>query len=106
VNVPPPMDRAPGEEESALAVWSPHASPEPVRLERKPPAPSQPPALAYAARGGKLRPGDPPLNVNRAGYEELQKLPGIGKVLAGNILEERRRRPFASVEDLLRVKGI
>ncbi len=44
-----------------------------------------------------------PLNVNRASRKELIKLPGIGPVLARRIEDAR---PFSSVEDLTRVKGI
>jgi competence protein ComEA len=46
------------------------------------------------------------IDINRAGLTELQQLPGIGPVLAARILEERHKRPFASVEELRRVKGI
>lgn len=45
--------------------------------------------------------------VNRAGPEELQRLPGIGPVLAERIVAYRRRNgPFQAVEDLLGVSGI
>lgn len=47
-----------------------------------------------------------PLNVNSCSYEELLKLPGIGPKKARAIMEERERRPFRSVHDLKRVKGI
>lgn len=47
-----------------------------------------------------------PVNVNSCSYEELLKLPGIGPKKAKAILEERVRRPFRSVHDLKRVKGI
>jgi competence protein ComEA len=52
---------------------------------------------------------DPPrlLDVNRAGVEELQALPGIGPALARRIVESRAREgPFKGPEELLRVKGI
>jgi competence protein ComEA len=68
------------------------------RLERKPPA--QPPPT------GKLAEGDPPIDVNAASAEELQRLPGIGPTLAARIVAERAKRPFAAVEDLRRVSGI
>lgn len=44
-----------------------------------------------------------PLNINMASLDELKLLPGIGPVLAGRILEGR---PYHSLDDLLRVKGI
>jgi competence protein ComEA len=46
------------------------------------------------------------INVNRAGLSELQKLPGIGAKLSQRIVDERGKRPFASVNELRRVSGI
>jgi competence protein ComEA len=47
------------------------------------------------------------VDLNRAGPEELESLPRIGPTLAGRIIEDRERRgPFASVEELARVRGI
>ena len=47
------------------------------------------------------------VDVNRATQEELQKLPGIGPVLAGEIIAEREKNgAFYYPEDLLNVKGI
>jgi competence protein ComEA len=47
------------------------------------------------------------LDLNRAGIEELQVLPGIGPALAERILESRSREGrFQVPEDLLRVRGI
>lgn len=47
------------------------------------------------------------LDVNRATAEELQRLPGIGPVLAQAVIAERATRGrFRSVEDLKRVRGI
>jgi competence ComEA-like helix-hairpin-helix protein len=48
----------------------------------------------------------PPLNINTASAEDLQKLKRIGPKLAQRIIEERQLRPFTSVEDLQRVHGI
>lgn len=47
-----------------------------------------------------------PVNPNMATAEELAALPGIGPVLAGRIVEARQQRPFDSVDDLRRVKGV
>ncbi len=43
---------------------------------------------------------------NRASALTLEALPGIGPVRAQAILSERARRPFASVAELTRVRGI
>jgi competence protein ComEA len=52
---------------------------------------------------GKLKPGDPPIDINTASEPELQRLPGIGPAMAKRIMEAR---PFTSVDDLDRVRGI
>lgn len=79
----------------------PAAEPTVERLERKPVAPSTPPT-----RSGKLRAGDPPLDVNSATASDLQRLPGIGPVMARKIIESRNSERFKSPDDLRRVKGI
>lgn len=43
------------------------------------------------------------VNLNAASFEELQKIVGVGPVLAQRIIEAR---PFSSLSDLLKVKGI
>lgn len=59
-----------------------------------------------ASRGRKA-PVTGAVNVNRAGRDELMKLPGVGPVLADHILADRETRgPFRTVDDLKRVKGI
>jgi competence protein ComEA len=68
-------------------------------LERKRPVETKP----AAANGRKLQPGDPPINVNIATMEQLLMLPDVGPVTAQAIIAAR---PFASVIDLDRVKGI
>ncbi len=48
-----------------------------------------------------------PINVNSAIAEELERLPGVGPVLASRIIEEREANgPFVSADDLERVSGI
>ena len=62
----------------------------------RPPA-ARPPAPKPAA----------PLDVNRATEDELRALPGLGGVLAARIVEVRQREgPFASLDDLRRVRGL
>ncbi|OGG37964.1 hypothetical protein A2127_02300 [Candidatus Jorgensenbacteria bacterium GWC1_48_12] len=47
------------------------------------------------------------ININTAGYEELQKITGVGPVIAGRIIEYRNLNgPFRRIEDLKDVKGI
>lgn len=47
------------------------------------------------------------LNVNRASREELEKLPGIGPVLADEIVRYREvHGPFTKVEDLLILRNM
>ncbi len=54
--------------------------------------------------------GKPPmtgvLNVNRATEAELRLLPGIGKKRAELIVERREKKPFASLDELARMKGM
>ena len=48
-----------------------------------------------------------PVDVNRAGAVELERLPGVGPSIAAAIVDEREQGgPFASIEDLQRVSGI
>lgn len=52
-------------------------------------------------------PDPAPLDLNTAGAEELDTLPGIGEVLAERILEYRAEHgPFRSVDDLKNISGI
>jgi len=56
--------------------------------------------------GGSAPPSGP-VDVNRAGVEELDGLPGIGPATAQAIVAHRDQHgPFASVEDLEAVRGI
>lgn len=46
------------------------------------------------------------LDLNRATAAELRRLPRIGPVLSQRILDARAEKPFRSVDDLRRVRGI
>jgi competence protein ComEA len=47
------------------------------------------------------------ININRASAKELDKLPGIGPVIAGRIVEYRKVNGFfQSIDDLKKVQGI
>jgi competence protein ComEA len=82
------------------------------------PRPAAPPPLAPIDAGPPPDAGlssaqiqrlleEEPMDVNRATAAELELLPRIGPTLAGRIVEERERGgPFASVQDLQRVRGI
>ncbi len=63
-------------------------------------------ARAGEIRGPARRLFGLPIELNCAGARTLETLEGIGSVRAGRIVEERARRPFERVDDLLRVHGI
>ena len=47
-----------------------------------------------------------PIPINTASLEELQKLPRVGLKRAQQIIDERTKSPFRSIDDLRRVSGI
>lgn len=57
------------------------------------------PSVAASESAGKV-------DVNSASAAELASLPGIGDSKAAAIIAEREKKPFASVDDLERVRGI
>lgn len=81
-----------------LAVPGLRSAPPPVVVQGTPePLPAAPAAAS----------GPSPVSLNLATAEELERLPGIGPVLARRIVEDRGRHgQYRRVEDLLRVKGI
>jgi competence protein ComEA len=79
---------------------SPRASDEPAEPRQAIPEKKSP------AVGKKKDLAAKRIDVNRAGVDELQQLPGIGPKLSQRILETRQKKPFQSVNDLRRVRGI
>jgi competence protein ComEA len=73
------------------------SEPQTEKLERKK---ADPPVVTS---GGKIQPGEPPINVNTASEAELMRLPRVGPATARAIIAAR---PFRSVNELDRVKGI
>ncbi len=64
-------------------------------------------ALVLVVNGGIVMAAeDGRVNINTASVNELTELPGVGPAKAAAIVEERERKPFASVDDLTRVSGI
>lgn len=46
------------------------------------------------------------VNINTATAEQLALLPGVGPSRADAIIQTRQRRPFRSIQELARVRGI
>lgn len=46
------------------------------------------------------------VNLNTAGLDELRRLPGVGPKKAQGIIAARAVRPFASPDQVMKVKGI
>ena len=77
-------------------------------LDRTPLPPILPPAVRRAptpARPAAPRAAEPapPVDLNRAPIDDLERLPGVGRVIATRIVDAR---PFTSVDELVRVRGL
>ncbi|MCP1662109.1 MAG: type IV pilin [Methanocalculus sp. MSAO_Arc1] len=59
--------------------------------------------MTLPVQGREARPGPGMVNINTASEKELQLIKNVGPVIAGRIIGDR---PFASVDDLIRVTGI
>ncbi len=81
----------------AVSWLGPRPGPVTVRDTAQPLPPPQP----------AVSPPPGPVSLNLATVEELERLPGIGPVLARRIVEDRSRYgQYGRLEDLLRVKGM
>lgn len=78
--------------EQRLGLWDDRKFPRAAVAETPPTKPTANPAATHA-----------PVDLNRATYEELQTLPGVGPKLAERIIS---RRPFGKVDELEAVPGI
>jgi competence protein ComEA len=91
-----------------LSSWSTR----PILIERAVPSGDSPPRLVRGAAPDRDSPARrknaslTPIDINRASEVELQLLPGIGPVLAQRIVAARAEKPFRSLDDLRRVRGI
>ncbi len=71
-----------------------------------PASPAGPPARPQKISEAQTK-LDGQLNLNRATAEDLRRLPGVGPVLAGQIIRARDRQgPFTTIDDLLHVPGM
>ncbi len=82
--------------------------PEEQFVRGSPPEQSKPAAGAKSpsSRPSKKEAPAEPIDVNHADTAELQKLPGVGPVMASRIISEREKSPFRNADDLRRVGGI
>ena len=72
-------------------------------VQSKPSAPQERPREHDLSR----RPADIALDLNRASAQDFERLPGIGPVLAGRIIQYRASQGmFHDIEQLREVKGI
>jgi competence protein ComEA len=106
------LRRVPGIGPALLERLRPVVCVEPYQGEEDaapPPAVAVSPARKEAkAPGGGKKVGllGGPIDINRAGADELKQLPGIGPKMSERIIEARKKQSFRSVDELRRVPGI
>ena len=84
----------------AAIVCLPACAKLPREIRADPQKPGNPAPIHSGAIGARM-------NINTASAEELEKLPGVGKVLAARIIEHRQNYgPFRRPEELIIVPGI
>lgn len=65
------------------------------------------PGLTDGSTAGEGPGGTPMIDINTAGVDQLDELPGVGPAIAQRIVEHREANgPFRSVDDLVEVSGI
>ncbi len=84
--------------QDGMQVYVPHKGEADTPLLRQPIVEPTWPAAANSDQAPRNR-----ININTATPEELDALPGVGEAIALRIIEGR---PYATIEDLIRVKGI
>ena len=87
-NPPTPIRPAPAVRPAAAAKADKPAARTPAAVKKKGDGPSE------------------PIDVNTASAEELEQLPHVGPTLSARIIQFREQRPFQSVDEMRRVKGI
>ncbi len=70
------------------------------------PKPDSKPGASTAGAAAKTDSLSGPIAINTATLEQLQKLPRVGLKRAQQIIDERTKSPFRSIEDLRRIPGI
>jgi competence ComEA-like helix-hairpin-helix protein len=94
------------------SAWLADAPPSPITplaSDLRPVPASAPPPAPATNTDAEPAPASPAvrIDINSAGPAELDLLPGIGPVMAQRILDDRAANgPFATVDDLARVRGI
>jgi competence ComEA-like helix-hairpin-helix protein len=105
------LTRVPGIGPAMIEAIAPHldlpAGEPPQARPRTTPPPIVPAPPASTAPRATATAGDGLVDINRAGPDELERLPGIGPAIARRIVAHRDSAgPFHTAEDLLAVRGI